>query len=94
MLTEKEISQMRYAEKIMRIKWRWILSFSLMFLCILFFVNFVILGVYKGKIEMSMREMLIAILQYYITSFIISYLWFLQYKKRHKKLKQKEKNNL
>lgn len=90
MLNEKEIDRMRYIEKIMRIKWRWILLTALMFLCIIFFVNCIIEGIYNGKIDMSIREMLIAMLQYFITGFIFAYLWFIQHKKLYKKLKEKE----
>ena len=90
MLNEKEIDRMRYIEKIMRIKWRWILSNSLMFCCIGFVINCIIQSIFDGKITMSIREMLIAILQYSIIGFIFVFLWFNQHKKIYKKLKEKE----
>jgi undecaprenyl pyrophosphate phosphatase UppP len=90
MLNEKEIDRMRYIEKIMRIKWRWILLNSLMFCCIGFVINCIIQSICDGKIDMSIREMLIALIQLYIIGFIFVFLWFNQHKKIYKKLKEKE----
>lgn len=90
MLTQDEIYKMHYYERIMQRKWKWIIANFVLYFCVGFVITCIIQIFQIGKIDMSIKEILVFIIGIFIPDIIFILLWFNQHKKLYKKLKQKE----